>query len=291
MKTKLHILSFLFITAVTFAQVEANQVDDFEDATTQNWQIGSAASEELQPMNVVSGGPDGADDNFLQYTSLGVGLQASKMVIFNKGAGSQWTSDYLSEGIVAIKMHVNVSTNDLQLRVAFQGNGTRICTTNPVNVAANSGWNLITIPIAVSDFTAVQGGDPNNIPTVLSNVSEMRILSNPTPAWSTAISPIEATLQIDNITAATTLSTATVALQDDKFTISPNPTSSKLNVFLSKNSDNTSIAVYDVLGKRIFSKSFNALSTSIDVSKWNSGVYLVRVSTDNATTTKRFVKQ
>ncbi|WCO00625.1 T9SS type A sorting domain-containing protein [Psychroserpens ponticola] len=287
MKTKLLIFSLLLMSSVTFAQVVANQVDNFEDGTSQNWEIGGAAAPEDMPTNVATDGPNGIDDNYLTYTSLGGGGPVSKMVIFNAGPSSQWSSNFTSENIVGIKMNVRVLTNNLNLRVAFQGNGTRICTTNAVTVTAGSGWSEIVIPISASDFTLISGG--STIETALTNVSAMRILSSDSPTWSSPHT-IAATLHLDNITASTTLSTRDIETSNE-FSISPNPATSKLNVFLPQHSNNATIAVYDVLGKRVFTTQIDALTASIDVSKWNSGVYLVRISTDNSTQTKRFVRQ
>ncbi|WP_152604846.1 T9SS type A sorting domain-containing protein [Psychroserpens jangbogonensis] len=286
MKTKLLILSLLLISAVSFAQVSANQVDDFEDGTSQNWEIGGAAAPEDFPMNVVTDGPNGVDDNYLTYSSLGGGGPVSKMIIFNAGPTSQWSSNFTSESIVAIKMNVRVLTTDLNLRVAFQGNGTRICSTNGIAVAAGIGWTEIIIPISASDFTLISGG--STIASALENVSAMRILSSSSPTWTGADAVI-ATMHLDNITASTTLSTNDV-IKTSEFSISPNPATSRLNVYLPENSNNATISVYDVLGKRVFTNQIDALTTSIDVSQWNSGVYLVRISTDHTAQTKRFVK-
>ena len=75
------------------------------------------------------------------------------------------------------------------------------------------------------------------------------------------------------------------------FSISPNPGKSKLNLKLSRLSSTVNLEVFDVLGKEIYSNRLTNATTSVDVSKWNSGVYLVRVSTDSGVQTKRFVKQ
>lgn len=82
-------------------------------------------------------------------------------------------------------------------------------------------------------------------------------------------------------------------LQDDnlEFTISPNPASTKLNIRLPKGLQNAQVSIFDVLGKKVYSQELNSLTASIDVSKWNSGVYLVKVSTDTFKQTRRFVKQ
>ena len=119
MKKKLLFLILISTSVVVFSQVSAGQVDDFEDGTVQNWIIGATGSS--SPVNVASGGPDGVDDNFLEYTSTGAGSIGSRMAIFN--ANNQWSGDFISEGIVEIQFDAEVTTNDLHLRLAFQGPG------------------------------------------------------------------------------------------------------------------------------------------------------------------------
>ncbi|MFK7783311.1 T9SS type A sorting domain-containing protein [Psychroserpens sp.] len=75
------------------------------------------------------------------------------------------------------------------------------------------------------------------------------------------------------------------------FSITPNPSETHFNINLQIYSENSTVKVYDVLGKQIYTGALNSLSTMVDVSNWNNGVYLVRVSTENTTQTKRFVKQ
>ncbi len=88
----------------------------------------------------------------------------------------------------------------------------------------------------------------------------------------------------------TTLSTDSFQIND--FSVSPNPARSNLNVVLPSTIQNSVVNIYDVLGKRIFSDvMMNSHTKSIDVSAWKSGVYLIKVSNDKSTKTKRFVKQ
>jgi hypothetical protein len=75
------------------------------------------------------------------------------------------------------------------------------------------------------------------------------------------------------------------------FEISPNPATSKLKITLSQNVDDATVLVYDLLGKNIYSKALIARSSAIGVSRWNTGVYLVIIFTNNETYIKRFVKQ
>lgn len=73
--------------------------------------------------------------------------------------------------------------------------------------------------------------------------------------------------------------------------ISPNPAKSTVNLYLPKGYENAKLSVFDVLGKEIYYEELNSLKSIINISKWNSGVYLVRISTDSDSQTKRFVKQ
>lgn len=78
----------------------------------------------------------------------------------------------------------------------------------------------------------------------------------------------------------------------NKFTISPNPASLYLNVEIPNSIENATLRVYDLLGKKILDVEMSGIqTTAINVSKWNTGVYIVRVSSDDITQTKRFIKQ
>ncbi|WP_299334419.1 T9SS type A sorting domain-containing protein [uncultured Psychroserpens sp.] len=77
-----------------------------------------------------------------------------------------------------------------------------------------------------------------------------------------------------------------------KFEISPNPASLNLNITIPNSIENATLKVFDLLGKRVLERELsNVHSISIDVSKWNTGIYVVRVSSDDITQTKRFIKQ
>jgi len=76
-----------------------------------------------------------------------------------------------------------------------------------------------------------------------------------------------------------------------KMNISPNPVSSNLNVQFSRNIMEGQIAVYDILGKQLYSKEFDAESTfSINVSNFKEGVYFVKVVSGKKVQTQRFIK-
>lgn len=79
--------------------------------------------------------------------------------------------------------------------------------------------------------------------------------------------------------------------QDGLFKISPNPSKNRLNIKLPKSFDNMTVEVFDVLGKRVHKSVITNLDSTIDVSRWKTGVYLVKVSNDIESQTKRFIKQ
>lgn len=79
--------------------------------------------------------------------------------------------------------------------------------------------------------------------------------------------------------------------QDIDFTISPNPAKNKLNITLPSGVPSAKVSVFNVLGKLVYSGEISNFNGSINISNWNSGVYLVKVNTNNLTKTKRFIKQ
>ncbi len=288
MKQKLLFLFFSILISTSVCAQTVGQVDDFEDGTVQGWVIGLAggATPPNPPTNESTGGPAGVDDNFLQYASTGTSVAGSKMIIQN--FDSRWLGDFTTAGIVRIKMDVRVTGADLDLRITLLGNGHRISTANAVTVTAGTGWTSIIIPISASDMVSVQGGNATDVVNALASVTEMRILSSPTPSWQGET--IAATLDVDNILAMAVLSTKDNKLTN-AFSISPNPGSDRLNLKLSKLNSSTTVEVFDVLGKKIYADKVNAITKTVNVSQWNNGVYLVRLTTDSGTQTKRFVKQ
>ena len=67
--------------------------------------------------------------------------------------------------------------------------------------------------------------------------------------------------------------------------IFPNPVNHTL--YISGDSSNYNIKVYSLLGQLVIA-AFNV--NEIDVSLFTKGVYLIKISNENSTTTKRFIK-
>ncbi|MEH6535694.1 MAG: T9SS type A sorting domain-containing protein [Psychroserpens sp.] len=75
------------------------------------------------------------------------------------------------------------------------------------------------------------------------------------------------------------------------FSVYPNPTNSILNIELNSSQTNLTYQVFDVLGKQVLIETLDTVNLSqIDVSNWNNGLYLIKISNGDKTETKRFIK-
>ena len=93
-------------------------------------------------------------------------------------------------------------------------------------------------------------------------------------------------------TAGIVLSDGSFQSNPAEFSLSPNPSSRDLNIGVQYNlSNNFEVQVFDVLGKQIYRGQLVQERTTLDVSSWRTGIYLVKVTSDSATQTKRFIKQ
>jgi len=177
------------------AAIMPGQVDTFENGTLQSWQAGNPVNPN-PPTNVATGGPAGADDNFLRIRSHGSFGAGGKLVVFNE---NQWSGNYLSAAVNAIQMQVNnLGTTNLVLRLILEdGNHFQSLTTfAPVNVAPGSGWNTVSFSLAAANM---RGGTYN---TVMGSVTELNLVHSSSVISDRSAAPnIAAQLGIDNITA------------------------------------------------------------------------------------------
>lgn len=72
----------------------------------------------------------------------------------------------------------------------------------------------------------------------------------------------------------------------ENISLYPNPASSVINL---KNAGNSDIKVYDVLGKLVLSATDISMDQEINVSKFETGTYFIKIMKENNVTTKRFV--
>jgi hypothetical protein len=247
------------LTAAAYA-VTPNQVDNFQDGTTQNWTSGSLNP--IQPI-VLPDGFGGASDNFLRVVSNGSATVGGKLVFFNI---VQWSGNYITANIVNISMRVrNSGTSPLQLRLAFNGPGGWFISINPINLPADGVWKVISFPIHPADLTGT--GDAN---VTLSSVTVLRILHNSTANFTGE--PVVGQLDVDDITAVavTEVYGENPVPIPSKYLIEqnyPNPFNPSTTIKYSLPYESfVSISIFNVLGK-----SVKELVSGIE----NSGLHLL----------------
>lgn len=182
-------LIFFMYTSV-FA-IEPNQWDNFQDGTTQGW--GSGAPNPNPPVVIIDGGPSGTGDAYLLVTSNGTSGAGSMLITYNI---NQWSGDFITAGVTTVSMHMNnFNSEELNMRVVLQGPGGNFWSVDPVNLPAQSGWQVVQFSLLPADLT---GGANYN--ATLSGVTQFRIIHNPVGSHMGAV--IDAELGVDNITAA-----------------------------------------------------------------------------------------
>jgi hypothetical protein len=177
------------------------QVDTFA-AGTAGWSVGE---QHPSPPSVVTGGPGGAADSYLQLRSIGGAGAGSRLSAFNE---AQWAGDYLAANIAAISMDVrNDGPQDVVLRLLLagpfgaMGPQNVVVTSDARSLAAGSGWTAVTFSLRPSDLVVLLGSANG----ALSQATELRLFHNPAPFFAgppeSGSPPVVATVGIDNITA------------------------------------------------------------------------------------------
>jgi len=276
-----------FLPVVVYAVVP-NQVDNFQDGTTQNWTSGS--SNPIQPA-VLSGGFAGSSDKFLRIVSNGSSGAGGKLVFFNM---SQWSGNYISANIGNISMRVkNSGTSPLILRLAFNGTAGWFVSTNPINLPVDSAWKLISFPIHPANLTGT--GDATS---TLSAVTTMRILHNSTANF--VGEPIIGQLDVDDITAVavTDIGGENPGVIPKEYSIEqnyPNPFNPSTTIkFSLPKTTHVTLSIYNSIGQeaaKLISKDMNAgvYTTEWNATSFTSGVYYYRIVAGNFAEAKKLL--
>lgn len=181
------------LTAVPVLALTIGQTDTFEDGTTNGWTSGLVNP--TPPLNIATGGPAGAGDNYLQLTASGGVGPGGRLVAFNP---YQWSGDYVAAGAATVTMNLqNYGATDLSLRLMFSNAaGTNVALTGVVFLPSGSGWQSVSFAIGAGDLVVLAGTAAG----ALSAVSEVRLLHSPS---TTQPGPaIAARLGVDNVTLA-----------------------------------------------------------------------------------------
>jgi hypothetical protein len=165
--------------------ITLNQVDTFNNETTQGWGVNRFANP-ITPVGIeLDGGSSGvAGDHALLMDSNEYGI--GRLVIINE---SQWTGNWTAAGVTRITMDVkNPNAFTLSMRLGISGpnppssggSGTNFVTKVAVPVPADNAWHSISFDVSAADFAFVNIGS-ENIAAALASVAHFRILHDRWP--------------------------------------------------------------------------------------------------------------
>jgi len=186
----------LCVAAASHGQVSATNHDDFQDGTTQNWLNGGMATD---PVNVPTGGPAGAGDAYCQSSGTGIPGPGGNPSMFND---TQWTGDYLAEGIVAITADIaNFGPNEVDMRIVLHGPVTqRYTSTVSQTVPPDGVWRTYEFSILEKDLTSTVTRDGWQV--TVENAVRLQF-RNQSGTPTSGGTPVLATVGYDNIRAKT----------------------------------------------------------------------------------------
>jgi len=98
---------------------------------------------------------------------------------------------------------------------------------------------------------------------------------------------------VDNLRIATTFSATTLSIERNNsiqgFAAYPNPITNNIFTITSNSNSKKELTIFNVLGKRVLSSSFYGVKSDVNVSTISSGIYILKVTEDGKTSTKKLV--
>ena len=78
---------------------------------------------------------------------------------------------------------------------------------------------------------------------------------------------------------------------EESLTMSPNPTADYIDLILNSNQlEGLSLEVYDILGKKLFTRGLKSRATQIDLRNYRSGIYILSFTKDRFRYSKKLIK-
>ena len=97
-------------------------------------------------------------------------------------------------------------------------------------------------------------------------------------------------IRVDNLSIGSTFGAVTLGTSDfkqDQFKLYPNPTSTGFVNIVSRYGETINARVFDILGKQVINSTVT--NNKLDVSNLNTGVYIIRLTQNNSTVTKKLI--
>ncbi|WP_108803473.1 glycoside hydrolase family 9 protein [Aquimarina sp. Aq107] len=88
-----------------------------------------------------------------------------------------------------------------------------------------------------------------------------------------------------------TLSVNDLEETSEAFKVYPNPTNKILNIKTPFSNGSSSIELYSIQGKKVFSKELNSEQSNLDISNLSAGLYLIKINNNTNSYTTKIIKQ
>lgn len=228
----------------------------------------------------------------------------------NLSCGDQFSWDFGDTNTSNVENPAHTYTNPGAYTVTFT-------TTTPLaNGGNNSSTVTKTVTITVPAVTTIVGQQTVNCPTPVNQFAQYSpnpldpnleyhwtvtggtlVGANPTDVayvdWASsgsiavvAIDPVSGCKKETSISVkCTTLSNAT--FESSNFKVYPNPTNTGFVNILTEEKGLINVSVFDILGKQVVSETLN--NNKLDVSHLNSGLYILKLSENNNSTTVKLL--
>ena len=235
--------------------------------------LDTAAS--LTGWTIASNGPGGQGYNATgtagQAATPGYWIFASSITTANNNWLFSPAVSLQAGEIVTVSFYTRATTSARTLRVTAGNAATAVGQTTQLaalNIVAGTLWDLNTIPV----FTAPTAG-----------IYYFGFNDN-SAATAAAVN-----MRLDTFSFTTNLSNNDFLTTN--LTVYPNPTKNIINISNSLNAVVDTVVLTDLNGRVVKSQKINATEGQVNVSELASGIYIMNVTTDQGTATKKIIKE
>ena len=172
---------------------------------------------------------------------------------------------------VTVSFYTRASTSARTLRVTAGTNNTQAAQTTQIaalNITAGNTWNLNTAPVFIAPSAGIYYFGFNDNSAATANAVNMRL---------------------DTFSFTSVLGTNDFL--SSKFAVYPNPVNNIINFSNEANAIVDMVEMTDLNGRVVKSQKVNATEGQISVSDLATGIYLMRINTDQGVATKKIIKE
>jgi hypothetical protein len=252
----------------TFSRSNRNQ-KYLQDATG-----GILVDDEFFEISTVYNDGDGIT-NIRGYLSLFNGLMQFVPTEADWGAATSTGNEITPQVITLADIIANLNTYESKL-VRF----------NNVTFADGNGVNVFDFGFSGTNYVINDG----TASTFRTNFSESDYIGQLIPTGSTSFAAIVGSFNGTPQVTARSLSDMTLSVVNkslNEFAVFPNPTSLGYVNISSRSQTAMKVKVFDIIGKQVINETIT--NNRLNVSSLNTGVYIMRISQNNATVTKKLI--